>query len=204
MLAGLGAALYSNGSSEKAAQRLCEASDLNPDDPAPYLFMGKMEVLEVAPSPTIQEHLARFVKLQPQNPWANYYYAVSLQKDRNSRENVRDIDRVTSLLQTAVRLDPRFGAAYLQLGIVYSEEKNLPKAVSALQHAIEADPKLDNAHYRLAQVYRLAGENSKAKTELQLYEQISKQNAEEIGRQRHELQQFVYELRDRPPALQPR
>jgi tetratricopeptide (TPR) repeat protein len=204
MLAGLGTAWYSNGSYEKAAQRLCEASDLNPEDPNPYLFMGKMQVLEATPSPTIEEHLARFVRLQPQNPWANYYYAVSLLKDRNSRENVEDIDRVKSFLLTAVRLDPKLGDAYLELGIVYSQQKDFPKAISALRHAIEADPKSDNAHYRLAQVYRLAGETSKAQAQMQLYEQMSKQNAEEIGRHRHALQQFVYELRDPTPALQPR
>jgi tetratricopeptide (TPR) repeat protein len=203
MLAGLGAAWYSDGSYEKAAQHLSEASDLNPDDPNPYLFMGEMQALNSTPSPTIEEHLARFCALQPKNSWANYYYAASLQKHRNSLGNAEDIDRVKSLLLTAVRLDPKLGVAYLELGIVYSQQKDFPKAISALQHAIEADPKLDNAHYRLAQVYRLAGETSKAQTELQLYEQISKQNAEEIGRQRHALQQFVYELRDRTPGLQP-
>jgi tetratricopeptide (TPR) repeat protein len=200
MLAGLGAAWYSNGSYEKAAQRLCEASDLNPDDPNPYLFMGKMQALETTPSPMIEEHLARFVALEPQNPWANYYYAMSLRKDRNSFGNAEDTDRVKSLLLTAVRLDPKLGLAYLELGIVYSQQKDFPKAISALQHAIEVDPKSDNAHYRLAQVYRLAGETSKAQTELQSYEQISKQNAEQIGCDRHELQQFVYELRDTTPA----
>jgi tetratricopeptide (TPR) repeat protein len=203
MLAGLGAAWYSNGSYEKAVQRFCEASDLNPEDPNPYLFMGKMQALESIPSPTIEEHLARFVTLQPQNPWANYYYAVSLQKHRNSSGNAEDSDRVKSFFLRAIRLDPKLAVAYLELGIVYSQQKDFPKAISALQHAIEADPKSDNAHYRLAQVYRLAGETSKAQTELQLYEQISKQNTEEIGRQRHELQQFVYELRDRTPASQP-
>ena len=33
MLVALGVAWYSNGSYDQAAQRLCEASDLNPDDP---------------------------------------------------------------------------------------------------------------------------------------------------------------------------
>jgi len=44
------------------------------------------------------------------------------------------------------------------------------------------------------------GESAKAHTELQLYEQISKEKTQEIERQRHELQQFVFELRDRAPA----
>jgi len=41
MLAGLGAALYASGSYEEAARRICEASDLQPGDSAPYLFLGK-------------------------------------------------------------------------------------------------------------------------------------------------------------------
>ena len=35
MLTGLGASWYVHGSYEQAAQRLCEASDLDPNDPKP-------------------------------------------------------------------------------------------------------------------------------------------------------------------------
>jgi tetratricopeptide (TPR) repeat protein len=200
MLAGLGASLYALGSFDQAAQRLCEASDLNPDDPNPYLFMGKMQAVETTQSEAIEQRLARFVRLQPQNAWANYYYAVSLQKRRKSPQDVENLGRATSLLQTAVHLDPKLGLAYLELGIIYSEQKDFPKAVSALQRAIEATPGLEEAHYRLAQAYKQMGESAKAHTELQLYEQISKEKTQEIERQRHELQQFVFELRDRAPA----
>jgi tetratricopeptide (TPR) repeat protein len=202
MLVGLGAAWYSVGSYDQAAHRLCEASDMNPDDPNPYQFMGKMQAVETKPSEEIEERLARFVRLQPQNPWANYYYAISLQKRRKSPEDVENLGRVISLLQTAVQLDPKLGLAYLELGIIYSEQKDFPKAVSALQRAIEATPQLEQAHYRLAHLYREAGETAQAHAELQLYEQISKEKMQEIERQRHELQQFVYELRDRPPGSQ--
>lgn len=203
MLAGLGAAWYSLGSYDQAAQRFCEASDLSPDDPNPYLFMGKMQAVEATQSRKIEERLARFVRLQPQNPWANYYYAVSLQKQRKSPEDAENLGRVTSLLQRAVQLDAKLGLAYLELGTIYSEQKDFPKAVSALQRAIEATPQLEQAHYRLAQLYRQAGETSKAHAELQPYEQISKEKMQEIERQRHELQQFVYELRDQTPVSQP-
>ena len=37
---------------------------------------------------------------------------------------------------------------------------------------------------------------SKAQAGLQLYEQISKRKAVEVERQRHQVQQFVYQLRD--------
>ena len=35
-------ALYSRGSYDQAAQRFFEAADLDPSDPAPYLFLGKI------------------------------------------------------------------------------------------------------------------------------------------------------------------
>jgi len=203
MLTGLGAAWYSFGSYDQAARRLCEASDLNPDDPAPYLFMGKMQAVETAQSEAIVERLARFSQLEPQNALANYYYAVSLRKRRKSPDDTENAEKIKSLLEKAVQLDPKLGLAYLELGIVYSQEKNVPKAIPALQSAIEATPQLEQAHYRLAQLYRQIGETAKAKTELQLYEQISDEKTKETERQRHELQQFVYEMRHRPPGLEP-
>ncbi|MFZ3369111.1 MAG: tetratricopeptide repeat protein [Candidatus Sulfotelmatobacter sp.] len=202
MLVGLGAAWYSLGSFDQAAQRFCEASDLNPTDPNPYLFMGKMQAVETAQSQAILDRLGRFASFEPQNALANYYYAVSLWNRRKSPEEVEDVDRVKSLLEKAVRLDPKLGLGYLELGVIYSEQKDFPKAISAFQRAIEATPQLEQAHYRLAQLYRQAGETSKAHAELQLYEQISAEKNQEIERQRHELQQFVYQLRDRTAAPQ--
>ena len=202
-LAALGAAWYSNGSYEKAVQRLCEASDLNPEEPNPYLFMGKIQAAETAPSRAIEEKLARFVKLQPQNAWANYYYAASLQKRWNVSGSVEDAAKVESLLKTAIRLDPKLGVAYLQLGVVYSQRKDLSNAIASLQHAVEATPQLEEAHYRLALLYRRDGQTEKAQAELQVYERIAKEKNEETERQRHGLQQFVYEMRDRTPGSQP-
>ncbi len=200
MLTGLGAAWYSLGSYEQAARRLCEASDLNPDDPNPYLFMGKMQSVETTQSEAISERLERFAGLQPQNALANYYYAASLWKGHKSLEDVEHLAKVKSLLEKAVHLDPKLSLAYLQLGVLYSERKDFPNAIAAYQHAIEADSTLDAAHYRLAQAYKQAGDPANAQAELKLYEQISKQKAEETERQRHELQQFVYQLRDGTPA----
>jgi len=89
------------------------------------------------------------------------------------------------------------------LGILYSDRGDFPKAIAAYQQAIKTDAQLEEPHYRLAQVYRRRGEKAKALQELQLYEQLQKKKAEQAERERHEIQQFVYTLRDRPSALQP-
>jgi tetratricopeptide (TPR) repeat protein len=196
MLAGLGVSWYARGSDELAVERLCQASDLNPDDPNPYLFLGKMQSVETAQSTCMMEKLARFVSLQPENAQANYYCALGLSR----RNDADDLAHAESLLEKAVRLDPKLAAAYLQLGVLYSQRGDSSKAVSAYQKAIAANPGLVAAHYRLAQAYGQNGEKSKAQAELKIYDQLSKKTAEEADRQRREIQQFVYTLRAPAPA----
>ncbi len=203
MLVGLGVAWYARGSYEQAALRLCEASDLNPGDPNPYLFLGKIQSVETTQSEGLVERLQRFARLQPENALANYYYALSLWKQRKNLDDTQTLVQVESLLQKSVRLAPKLGLGYLQLGILSSDRKDFPQAISYYQKAIDASPRLEDAHYRLAQAYRRIGEQSKAQQELQLYDQLSKQTAEEVERERHEVQQFVYTLRSPASASKP-
>jgi len=203
MLIGRGVAFYSRGFFKEANERLCEASDLNPQDPIPYLFLGKIQAVEVAPSPLVGEKLARFVRLQPDNALANYYYAVSLRRQRSGPEDMKNSAQVELLLKKAVELDPRLGPAYVELGILYEERKEVSRAISAYQKAIAVSPRLEEAHYRLAQLYRLTGENEKAREELAAFEQIKKDTAQQVERERAEIRQFVYTLRDPNSAAQP-
>jgi tetratricopeptide (TPR) repeat protein len=198
MLAGLGAALYATGSYNQAAQELCEAADLTPADPAPYLFLGKVEKTTSEPLPCVEQRLARFAHDYPDNMIADYYYAVSLQKRHQMSHTSAGEQQVEALLKKAVSLDPKFGEAYLQLGIFYSNNNKLDRAIDAYQNAISADPQLSEAHYRLAQAYKRAGELTKARQEFQLYEQVRKNESEAVERQRRELRQFLVVLRNQP------
>ncbi len=199
MLTALGAAWYALGSTEKAAQSLSKASDLNPEDLSPYLFMGKVQATEAVPSPAIAQRLQRFATLQPQNALADYYYAVSLWKARTSATDDNALAQIESLLMKSTELDPKLGEAFLHLGMVYAEEKETEKAISAYEQAIATTPDLAEAHYRLAQAYRQAGEPSKARAELQVYEKISKEKMAETENQLRQIQQFVYQLQQPKP-----
>jgi tetratricopeptide (TPR) repeat protein len=202
LLAGLGVAWYAKGSYDQAVRRLCEASDLSPDDPEPYVLLGKMQSVESKPPEQLVERLKRFVKFQPENALANYNYALCLWKLRKVPEDGQELSYVESLLEKAVRLDPQLGAGYLQLGILYAERQDFPMAISAYQRSIEVSPELEEAHYRLAHVYQRNGETRKAQKELKLFEQLSKRSAQEAERQRREMLQFVYTLRGRADSSQ--
>jgi tetratricopeptide (TPR) repeat protein len=203
MLIGLGAAFFSQGSYEQAVQRICEASDLDPNNSIPYLFLGKIQSAEAPPSEKIAEKLQRFHAKQPENAEANYYFAMSLWKSRAASQDSLNAGQIESLLDHAIQLDPKFAAAYFQLGILHSEQQDFRKAISDYQQAIQSDPKMQEAHYRLAQAYRKVGDAAKAEAELARCDQIAKESAQERERERHEIRQFVYILRDPPQAPAP-
>jgi len=203
MLLGLATAAYSRGAYDQAARRFFEACDLNPSDPGPYLFLGKVQSVEISQSDGYLERMARFATLQPGNALANYYYAASLWKRRNGSADSDTRAKVPSLLEKAVRLNPNLATGYLQLGIFYADQKDFPNAISAYQKAIAVNPQMEEAHYRLAQAYRLNGDEPKAQSEFELHTQLSRRSAEELERQRHEIQEFVFALRG-SAASQPR
>jgi tetratricopeptide (TPR) repeat protein len=197
MLLGLSVATYDQGATKRGVQLLLEACDLNPSDPAPYMFLGKLQQAEKIEPPGWTEKFKRFANLHPENAMAHYYYAVALSKQSPGTE---DFALVESELKRAIELDPKLGNAYLQLGILYSSKKDAPAAIRAFQKAIELLPLPDEAHYRLAQLYRQSGESEKARQEKALYDQTAQQKTKEAEQQRHEIQQFVYTLRGQNPS----
>ncbi len=195
MLSGLGVAWYARGSFDQAFDHLCQASDLNPNDPQPYLFLGKMQSVETLQPKSVIERMARFAHLQPDNALANYYYAISLWKQRDQAGNLADAEK---LLNKSLRLDPKLGAAYLQIGIIYFDRADFPQAIAAFQKTIQVTPDLEEAHYRLSQTYERTGERLKAQQELDLYQQLSRKKQANIERQRSQIQEFVYTLKSDP------
>ena len=193
-LLGLAVALYTRGSYDQAAQRFFEAADLNPSDPQPYLFLGKVSSGSITESDGFAERMQRFAKLHPENAWANYYFAASLWKHKG-QDDYATPAKVQALLEKAVRLDPKHGDAFLLLGIVYAEGGNWPKAISAYQSAANGSPEMEETHYRLATAYRKTGETAQAQKEIELYRELRRQSAEKLERERSEVQQFVFEMK---------
>lgn len=224
ILVALGVAWYARGSYDRAAQSVATASDLEPGNPTPYVFLGRMQSAEVVPAEGSIEKLARFARLQPDNALANYYYAVALSKQSESAaDNPERAARVEALLAKAVQLDPNLGPAYLQLGIFYSQRADFQEAIPAYKRAIgvsseevsaqptssqivnlQREDTLEAAHYRLAQAYLRTGDKSRAQAELQLHDQLVKKRSEDTQRERREIQEFVISLRDGNSGSKPR
>ena len=195
MLLALAVACYEHGDYSQASRRFFEASDLDPHDPRPYLFLAKVKSPEITELDGYVERLGRFARIEPANAMANYNYAVCLWNLRKSPDDSQSTARVQALLEKAVRLDPSLGPAHLQIGVLHAEAKDFTHAIASFRKAIEVSPRLEEAHYRLAQAYQRTGRDLDARQEIEVYDRLSKESAEAAGRERSEIQQFVFELR---------
>ena len=198
LLTALGSALFAGALYDDAARRLCEASDLKPNDPEPYRFMGRVEIAAPNPLPCVQERLARYARQEPKDPLANYFYAMAIWKQHQSPLDSETAQEIRRLLTNAVTLDPKCGDGYLQLGNLDSASREHRRAIDFYLKAIAANPELGEAHYRLALAYDRVGDQARAREEFQIHEEIEKKQAEQIERHRREVKQFVVTAPDQP------
>jgi tetratricopeptide (TPR) repeat protein len=187
----LGTALFAGALYEDAARSLCTASDLDPANQDPYIFMGKVAMAAPAPLSCVEAKLARFAQNNPDSSLANYLYAMAIWKQQQSSSGNPDLQQVEALLTKAVSIDSRCSEGYLQLGILAASQRNFEKAIQLYQKALEVDPKLAEAHYRLGVSYDRLGARDKAKQEFALHDQIEKLQAADVERKRQDIKQFV-------------
>jgi tetratricopeptide (TPR) repeat protein len=153
--------------------------------------------------PCIEQRLARFAHNQPENAFANYYYALALWKRDRGAENPDALRQVEALLLTSSAIDPKLDLAYLQLGNLYFARGSFREAVTAYRKAVVANPAGSEAHYRLGLTYKRTGEGAKAQREFEDYKELDKKEAAGIERQRRELRQFIFVLKDQALKDQP-
>lgn len=185
-----GAALFAGGRYEESAEEICKASDLDPTAREPYLFAGKIAIASPKPIGCVGQKLQRFLAQRPNDPDANYFYAMFLLK--GSRD-VSTTEKASGLLLRAITLEPKCSDGHLQLGILSAAKKDYAGAIAHYKNALQADPHMEEAHYRLAIAYDRTGASDKAGVEYRLHEEISRENAAAVEQQRRAVKQFSIE-----------
>jgi tetratricopeptide (TPR) repeat protein len=191
LLVGLAVADYAVGRAQAAVDTLCNAIDSDPQSRAAYFFLA--QIYSAAPSRTeaVLERLKNYAAREPQNAAAQYDYALSLWRAEESNQNTGDLERVTTLLQSAIALDPSLLEARFQLAVVLAAQGRDAQAAAEFQKVATMQPDWAEVHYRLSQVYRRTGKNDQAAAELAAFERTRGQNATEAGKLRKDLRQLL-------------
>jgi tetratricopeptide (TPR) repeat protein len=188
----LGVTLYMLGYNDLAVEALCRAADINPQDSQPYFFLAKILGASPAQAEQVSARFERYVQVQPRDPWARYYYALSLWRSARKETATTNLAKVEALLRSALELNPRFAEAHLQLGILQSEKGNYPEAVREYQHAIELAPALADAHYRLGQALVRMGDKERGDKELKTSIELHAREVAEDDQKSRQILKFIY------------
>jgi tetratricopeptide (TPR) repeat protein len=190
---GLGLALDAHGLPDEALAAFIRAVDLTPADPRPYLFLAKAFIAPgngtFSQAKEVTALLKQFVEISPQNPRARYYYALALWK---GREGAPEFTEVKTMLKSALAIDPSYADAYFQLGNLYSDERDFPKAIAAYQQAIRFQPDFADAHYHLGGVYLRTGQRVQAGEQLEIFGRLHKQQKTAVEERWKEIRRFIY------------
>jgi Flp pilus assembly protein TadD, contains TPR repeats len=195
---GLGMALYSRARYDEAVKALLTAADLKPDDPRCYFFLSKAFASTPIQADDVIARFKRYAELEPDNASGAYFYAIALWKGKRADDPEQIVPQIESLLQRAIALDPKMVDAHMQLGRLYSDQREYAKSIVEYQSALAVNPDLPDAHYRLGQAYIHTGQKDRAQAELDVYQNQRAQHHAELDKERAEVKQFVYSANAAP------
>lgn len=192
MQVGLGIALYSRTHYAEAINAFCRAIDLNPDDPRPYQFLGRVYDVSPLQASAVTNRFARYARLEPHNPQALYYYALSLWKASRNANGATSVPKIQALLEAAVAAKPLFASARVQLGILYAQEHRYKDAITEYSQALRENPGLADAHYHLGEALVRTGHAAEARREFATFSRLHESQVKDEEKLRSQILEFVY------------
>src|SRR5690242_18120539 len=111
----VGVAQYSLGRWDQAVDALCQAVDLDPRDTGALEFLGKMQGIAPSKADEVASRLALFARRYPDNPAANYYYALTLRQSSTATDGTARNGEAEKLLLRVTRLKPDWPEAHYEL-----------------------------------------------------------------------------------------
>jgi Flp pilus assembly protein TadD len=107
--------------------------------------------------------------LHPSSVEAQTYYALTLERSAEAER----------LLRRAVELGSTDPDAHRELGAIYTERGDYPRAIAQYREVVRLRPDLADARYQLAQVYIKAGQSELAKPELDAFRHLRDSHQEQ-------------------------
>jgi tetratricopeptide (TPR) repeat protein len=92
-----------------------------------------------------------------------------------------DQEKALTHLRNAARLRDDISIAHLDMGVIFTEQKQYQDALAALQRAEKLDPQQPEIHYRLGRLHQSMGNAGAAKSEFAKVQSLHKKEEENIA-----------------------
>lgn len=144
--------------------------DESPRYPGIHFRLARLLLSKPNPGPNFQDEakkeLQQELAIDPANAGAEYVLGELARQGQDFAEAVRHFTKAT-------QLNPKFGDAYLGLGMSQLSQKNYAEAVAPLEAAVKLQPGNPAAHYGLATAYGRTGRKADAQREFALQQQAA-------------------------------
>jgi tetratricopeptide (TPR) repeat protein len=155
------------GSYEQSKANYEESIKYNPNNPAIYLIMARLEFTK-GDNAKAKEHISTALSKK-----RNYTDAIFLLSQIETKEG--NIKGAINSVQSAATLSPNDPTIFFQLGLLYFNNKEYKNAVGALEQAIKLNPIYANARYFLGLSYEKVGNDQLA---IAQFEELQKTNSD--------------------------
>lgn len=153
------------GNEEKANELIEQATQQDPNDPAPYLTLSAHRGRQ-GDSEGALEAAQKALELDPQDKLAKLRVAEIL-VDIGYRESQADqIRRGREMVEQVLAVEPTDPGALMVRAKIDLAEQNVDQAIEGLRAALESDPDNPRSHFLLGSALSIKGERAAARTEL--------------------------------------
>ncbi len=165
----LGVAYYGARKFPQSIEQFLKTTQLAPDVPQPYIFLGRM--LDQL-SDRLPEMTERFAQFELRNPKISLGYL--LHAKALIAQSIEP-DKAFGLLEKSVALKEDDSETHLQLGVLLEQKRDFPNAAKHLERSIQLNPNDSAVHFRLARVYDRLGRKDDAAKQRAIHEKLSEQ-----------------------------
>jgi len=91
-------------------------------------------------------------------------------------------EKALALLQKATALDGNLRLAFVDMGVILTEQKKYEEALAALLRAEKLDPAQPDVHYRLGRLYQATGKTAQAQKEMARVKELHEKDEGDLAR----------------------
>ena len=168
--------LEMQGKWDEAAEEYRKVLALDPHVPGIHYRLGRLILSKPKTATMVADARQEFeeeLKIDPGNAGAEYVLGELARQSE-------DWDAAIEHFSRAVKDDPNFGDATMELGRTLLAAGRAAEAVAPLEQAVKLQPDNPTAHYQLSLAYRHAGREEDAKKEMAAYQQTSTKARENL------------------------